>query len=335
MIELSRHIEALLLEHDCVIVPGLGGFVTQYVSASRVEEERLFLPPHRTVGFNAELTLNDGLLVQSYMQAYDASYPESVRMIEEAVADLKCELLEKGRMELKGIGTLMLNLGGTYNFEPNEAGVLSPEMYGLSSFEMESRRRVPAGDSGEAARVEMDEAPSEKQKKSYTLSLNKEFCNYVAAAVVAVVFYFLWATPIGNTGRQTDDTNVAVASMPFGGAKTETNATPQKKVDRQRTSHNQKTNATTSQKNSRKSHEAVKTGNYTLVLISSVPKTNAEKYVQDLHKRGIKDASVYVSRSMVRVIYGSYESEREAYRQLSELRKKYKEFNEAWVLALK
>ena len=85
MIELSRHIEALLLEHDCVIVPGLGGFVTQYVPACRLPDEVLFLPPHRTVGFNAELTLNDGLLVQSYMQAYDTSYPETVRMIEEAV----------------------------------------------------------------------------------------------------------------------------------------------------------------------------------------------------------------------------------------------------------
>ena len=45
MIELSRHIESLMLKHDCVIVPGLGGFVTQYVPARRVEGEQLFLPP--------------------------------------------------------------------------------------------------------------------------------------------------------------------------------------------------------------------------------------------------------------------------------------------------
>ena len=65
MIELSRHIEALLLTHDCVIVPGLGGFVTQYVPAYYVEEENLFIPPHRTIAFNAGLSLNDGLLVES------------------------------------------------------------------------------------------------------------------------------------------------------------------------------------------------------------------------------------------------------------------------------
>ena len=68
MIELSRHIESLLLHHDCVIVPGLGGFGTQYVPARRIEEEFLFLPPYRSVGFNQQLVLNDGLLVQSYMK---------------------------------------------------------------------------------------------------------------------------------------------------------------------------------------------------------------------------------------------------------------------------
>ena len=114
MIELSRHIEALLLRHDCVIVPGLGGFVTQYVPAHCDDEGGLFLPPKRIVGFNPDLTLNDGLLVQSFMKTYDASYPEAQRMIENAVADLKARTQKDGDAELKGIGTLTLNLYGDY-----------------------------------------------------------------------------------------------------------------------------------------------------------------------------------------------------------------------------
>ena len=43
MIELAQHIEALLLENDCVIVPGLGGFVAHYASATRVKEENIFI----------------------------------------------------------------------------------------------------------------------------------------------------------------------------------------------------------------------------------------------------------------------------------------------------
>lgn len=62
MIELAQHIEALLLENDCVIVPGLGGFVAHYTPAMRVAEENTFLPPTRIIGFNPQLKMNDGLL---------------------------------------------------------------------------------------------------------------------------------------------------------------------------------------------------------------------------------------------------------------------------------
>ena len=85
MKELSRHIEQLLLEHNCVIVPQLGGFVTQYVPARYVEAEKLFLPPARTVAFNPHLTLNDGLLVQSYMRVHSTTYQQTVRLIDRAV----------------------------------------------------------------------------------------------------------------------------------------------------------------------------------------------------------------------------------------------------------
>lgn len=35
MIELAQHIEVLLLENDCVIVPGFGGFIAHYAPAMR------------------------------------------------------------------------------------------------------------------------------------------------------------------------------------------------------------------------------------------------------------------------------------------------------------
>ena len=60
MIELAQHIEALLLENDCVIVPNFGGFVAHYAPATYVKEENLFLPPTRIIGFNSQLKLNDG-----------------------------------------------------------------------------------------------------------------------------------------------------------------------------------------------------------------------------------------------------------------------------------
>ena len=75
MIELSKHIEVLLLENDCVIVPGLGGFIAHKRQAAYSIQKGEFMPPLRTIGFNPQLIMNDGLLVQSYMQAFNTDFP--------------------------------------------------------------------------------------------------------------------------------------------------------------------------------------------------------------------------------------------------------------------
>ena len=95
MIELARHIEILLLENDCVIIPDFGGFIAHYQPARYIKEENLYLPPVRTIGFNPQLTINDGLLAQSYMQAHHTDFPDATRMIEEEVAGLKEQLYQK------------------------------------------------------------------------------------------------------------------------------------------------------------------------------------------------------------------------------------------------
>ena len=184
MIELSKHIECLLLRHNCVIVPGLGGFVTQYVPARYVPEEELFIPPFRSVGFNPRLTLNDGLLVQSYMQAYDTSYPETQRIVENAVAEVRAELQESGSFTFNGIGTLSLDAAGNYDFAPCEAGVLSPALYGLSSFTAQALEAPAECVKKEAPRRKRKMRVVKKSEKSYVFSINKELVNYVAAAVV-------------------------------------------------------------------------------------------------------------------------------------------------------
>ena len=101
MIELARHIEILLLENDCVIIPDFGGFIAHYQPARYIKEENLYLPPVRTIGFNPQLTINDGLLVQSYMQAHHTDFPDATRMIEEEVAGLKEQLYQNGCAEMR------------------------------------------------------------------------------------------------------------------------------------------------------------------------------------------------------------------------------------------
>ena len=105
MIELAKHIEVLLLENDCVIIPGLGGFIAHNRAAVYSFEKSSFEPPMRTLGFNPQLVINDGLLVQSYMQTYNTDFPDATRKIEKTVNALKEQLYQEGHVELDRIGT--------------------------------------------------------------------------------------------------------------------------------------------------------------------------------------------------------------------------------------
>lgn len=145
VIELERHIEILLLSNDCVIVPDLGGFMAHHLEARYDDEDAMFLPPQRTLGFNPQLKLNDSLLAQSYVEAYDISYPEAVRRIEAEVAELKQHLENEGFYEMNDIGLLKVNNEGKIEFSPCEAGILTPELYGLSSFEMKPISQTVGG----------------------------------------------------------------------------------------------------------------------------------------------------------------------------------------------
>lgn len=194
MIELAKHIEILLLENDCVIVPGFGGFIAHYQPAHYSEDENLYLPPIRTIGFNPQLKINDGLLVQAYMQAYHTDFPDATRLIENKVAELKEKVDKEGVVELHGIGSIQCNIHHAYTFQPMNAGALSPALYGLGSF---SIRRL------EAMHMELS-APTREllprtQRNEKIRRLGRQWLGNAVAVAVAVVLFFFLSVPVENT----------------------------------------------------------------------------------------------------------------------------------------
>lgn len=348
MIELSRHIESLMLKHDCVIVPNLGGFVTQYVPARRVDDEQLFLPPCRSVGFNPQLNLNDGLLVQSYMQAYDTNYPETVKLIDDAVQQLKDKLREDGEYELSGIGRLTLGIGGKYDFSPYESGVLSPELYGLDAVTVPTIAQKRKEEEKEESVINKakKKVNVKRTEKNYTISINRELVNYVAAAIVAVFFYCLWVTPLNNTPQSEQQTASVVYEQLFNSnAKANKAATVSKPCNAQPVATNNtvataapnalapttQPKAEMTQEGATQQTTTVSKGNYTLVLASAIEENNATIYAAKLKKEGMPDAAPYKKGKMVRVVYGSYPTESAAQEALHKMHK-HQAFADAWVM---
>ena len=210
MIALERHIEILLLENDCVIVPDLGGFMAHYVEASYDGSEQLYLPPLRTLGFNPKLKMNDSLLAQSYVESYDISYPEAVTRIEKEVSEIKQQIENQGLYEIYDIGTLRLNKEGNYEFEPCEAGILTPGLYGLSALEISPIAQAPAISHMSAivstdAKEPTAHTPLEKEEKQEkgerALHIKMSTVRKAVAAAAAVALLIVLAFPMGNESK--------------------------------------------------------------------------------------------------------------------------------------
>ena len=50
MLEITKYIQELLFVHDCVILPGFGGFVANYRPAKIDENQQIVHPPSKDSG---------------------------------------------------------------------------------------------------------------------------------------------------------------------------------------------------------------------------------------------------------------------------------------------
>lgn len=346
MNELKRHIEILLLDNDCVIVPNFGGFVTHYVSARYDENDNVFLPPSRTLGFNPQLRINDSLLVQSYVTAYDISYPEALRRIESEVEELQQTLRTDGHYVMDDIGTLTVNSDGNIEFEPCEAGVLSPELYGFGSFGFlrlkDSRNVKPQKVQSQfhdnqdqqedgPALLEFTESSGDGER---AIEIKMSWIRNAVAVAAAVVAFFLMATPIANSDMGTSTMSNLQTSMLQKLMPKDSNLSPAQPVatplSKDSIKEETAKEAVVKEDTKTAEPEPVPTTRYCIVLASQVKKSNAEYFVEQLHRRGFNDAEVYIHNKTVRVICGSFETEAEAYRRINQLAGE-KDFAEAWV----
>ncbi|HQM93801.1 MAG TPA: SPOR domain-containing protein, partial [Bacteroidales bacterium] len=131
MHDFVRRIEHLLTEHDCVIVPGLGGFVQNETEAHFDCKDQLFYPPSKQIGFNARLHFNDGLLAQSYQQDYDIDFEEAMDRIKDRVQELKGYLSQGKYLTLGRIGYMHRSEEGQIVFRPGKNNPFVPSAYGL------------------------------------------------------------------------------------------------------------------------------------------------------------------------------------------------------------
>ena len=131
---ITKHITDLLYKHECVIVPGLGGFIKAYNPAHIIHTNHHFFPPSGSVAFNAGLCGNDGQLANHIAEAEKISYRDALNEIRLWVTK-NLDILNNGsKVSLDGIGELFLNVSGKIEFTPAHQTNFNADSFGLPEF---------------------------------------------------------------------------------------------------------------------------------------------------------------------------------------------------------
>jgi nucleoid DNA-binding protein len=133
-VDTTAFIRELLFGHDCVIVPGFGGFIGNYIPARLDKSSGTFNPPVKQISFNRNLNHNDGLLIGRISESAKINYGDARNIVEEFVDDIKKKLSKGEKVVFDNLGTFVLNQEGNIQFEPDKESNYCLNSYGLTSF---------------------------------------------------------------------------------------------------------------------------------------------------------------------------------------------------------
>ncbi len=328
--KIVKHIESLLLSENSVIVPDFGCFMANSLSARFDNIENLFLPPSRTLGFNPRVNINDSLLVQSYIDTYQMSYPDAENEIKREVEDIKAQLYENGSFDFKGIGVLAFE-NGEYDFTPHASGILSPSIYAIDALEIKTLESIIAAQNSDETKVNAilkpSFKPSEEKKNSIfakendepiVITIKRSTIRKCATAAAVLALAVLSVIPMKYAANSFG--NIELASvMPW---KTEASApvvekkapAPVKKV--------------VAKKPELPKAPMAENAKYTIVLAAGISMDGAKMYVEELAKEGV--AATIDGEKSPMVVYGTYAHTKDAKAEIAKHQDNEK-FKIAWI----
>lgn len=139
--KIYEYISDLLFRYDCVVVPGFGGFITNYYPAEINHATHMFRPPSKRISFNIHLKHNDGLLANHLAAIEKISYKEAVSRIEEFVQNINKELTEGKRVNINKIGKLYFDAEENVQFNPSIEVNYLKDSFGMNIFRSPAIRR--------------------------------------------------------------------------------------------------------------------------------------------------------------------------------------------------
>lgn len=163
-----------------MIIPELGAFLAHSIPASYNAEDGVFMPPHRTLGFNPQITIDDALLLSEYIDEQQLTYEDAGKALRKDVVYLRHELSTKGIVRFGELGTFSMNVTGNISFDPAPDGIDDPYNFGFEPIV------IPL--------------LSECDKKDIVIK-RRSIKKYVSIAVAAMLTFFIFS-PVGDNAYE-------------------------------------------------------------------------------------------------------------------------------------
>ena len=320
MKEIALHIDFLLHTHDCVIVPGLGGFV---VNGTGVEKNGLWGldAPSFEVLFNSKLTYNDGLLAESLMRTNDLSYDVAIKLIEKGCEELKNKLVEHGEVEWDNLGTFKADKENNIIFLANKDYV-RPQFFGLTNARFKPVVLTATTDDDNAIPI-------------------KAVVRYVSTAIAAAVVLFFVALSYNNSAPDSQYAEIVSKPLIFGTKVDKTKVVKEvqptasvAEVEKPvvAASNNSSSSIAAVTEPSISSTTTVGAKQYYIIVGVYEVREVAEKSLSRLKSQGFDTASMIERPMRIDVYSASFATREEARTYLFKFHKDNPQYKDAWIL---
>ena len=163
----------LIIQHDCVVIPEFGGFVTKAIPSKIDYDKGIMSPPSKQLLFNIQLLNNDGLLTTEISSVNKTSYADASNEIVRKVSEYNTVLKEGKKIAIHKVGTFQRNQEGVIIFEQDRFFNFLMASYGLDNIQF-----VPAKE----ITKEIILTPRKSNKWKYA----------AAACLFPIAFYSFW-----------------------------------------------------------------------------------------------------------------------------------------------
>lgn len=205
---MTNYIYKILLEQDCVVLPGFGGFITQYKPSELNLRTNEITPPGKKIAFNQSLNQNDGFLIAAIAKNEKINYKQAEKELKAYIKTCDKNLIANGSLLFEGIGKIVLTENKSLQFYPSNLQVQS-DSYGFSELNIFPINRI---------KNTLIEAINDKPKNSIesefeNIRNKRKFSIWPFRVTASIAAFFMISSLIVNLTKQNSIINQQSASI--------------------------------------------------------------------------------------------------------------------------